>query len=104
MSTSDVSTEADGGCWLEHGAAAERVLFYGRTLESHADCLMRALSPGECRWPNYQSADTEKWLAHHLAWSQDSRALEKTKRKDIPLFDREADSGTAILGGEAFDW
>jgi hypothetical protein len=28
----------------------------------------------------------------------------KKNKKDIPLFDREADFGTAILGGQAFDW
>ena len=101
MSTSDASNEADGGCWLGHGAAAEDVLFHGPGLESHADCLMRALSPGRCSWPSSGGPDTEKCVAHQLAWSQDSRALEK---KDIPLLEREADSGTAILGGQAFDW
>jgi len=97
MSTSDVSIEVDGGFWLEHGAAAEHVLFDRRTLKSHADSLMRALSPGACRLPTYQSADTEKWLAHPLGWESRQTLCAKKARKVFPLFDCEADPARQYL-------
>jgi len=102
MSTSDVSTEAHGGSWLEHGAAAEHVLVDRRTQKSHSDSLMRALLPGACRWPSYQSGDTEKWLANPLGWESRQTLGTKKARMVFPLFDSDAEPARQDLEARRF--